>query len=216
MRRELLLILPALLGTACASFQGEEEVAGTLTATDQCDAHILDVYVSQLGQIQVNEAPSDLDGVRDAARSKASACRGMPASVDVLTQGIPNDTTRSVEALLHTEIENLELASSFFLHSHSRASADEITCEHISLDIVVTDDGQLLLNGSPYSIEAFEAHVEVMAAACRNESTKGTYEGPGHVTVISSMIWPILREELPNLELVERIRRPGGRGYYDG
>lgn len=219
MRRELLLTLPLFLGAACSTVESEDVVANAVSTPEQCDNHLIEVYVGRLGQIQLNKEPSDLDGIREAARRKALACRSVPASVEVLTDGPPNDTTRAVVGIVSDEIESLDLSSSFFLHSHSRASSDgpdELTCENMSLDIVVTDDGELRLNGHPSILEALEAHVEIMAVACEGVTPTGTYEGPSHVTVIASMIWPILQEELPDLELEERIRRPGGRGYDEG
>ena len=89
-------------------------------------------------------------------------------------------------------------------------------CEAVQLDLVVGEFEGLWINGVESDLEDLREVAREKALACDGATPTGTYEGPGHVTVISSMIWPILQEELPDLELEERIRRPGGRGYYDG
>lgn len=89
-------------------------------------------------------------------------------------------------------------------------------CEAVQLDLVVGEFDGLWINGVESDLDDLRQAAREKAAACDGVTPTGTYEGPGYVTVISSMIWPILDEELPDLELEDRIRRPGGRGSYEG
>lgn len=81
-------------------------------------------------------------------------------------------------------------------------------CEAVAFDIVVGSDEDLALNGAPVDLAGLRVAARQKALACQGVTPRGTYEGPNHVTVIASMIWPILREELPDLELEDRIRQP--------
>ena len=89
-------------------------------------------------------------------------------------------------------------------------------CEAVQLDLVVGEFEGLWINGVESDLDDLREVARDKAVACEGVTPTGTYEGPCHVTVISSMIWPILDEELPDLELEDRIRRPGGRGFYEG
>ncbi len=98
----------------------------------------------------------------------------------------------------------------------SRAEADTSSaiarCEAVPLNIVVANYEDLEVNGAPSDLEGLRLAAQTKAEACEGVTPRARYEGPKHVTVISSMIWPILREELPDLELESCMRGPGGRG----
>ncbi len=93
------------------------------------------------------------------------------------------------------------------------ADVDPVTarCEAMPFDIVVTDEGDLLLNGAASDLNALSLAAREKAAACEGGTPHGSYEGPNYVTVTASKIWPVLRQELPDLDLEMRHRGPDGR-----
>lgn len=84
-------------------------------------------------------------------------------------------------------------------------------CEAVALNILVTDGGELVLNGARAELDDLRSTAREKARACEGGTPRGTFEGPNYATVVTSMIWPILREELPDLDLEMRYRGPGGR-----
>jgi len=83
-------------------------------------------------------------------------------------------------------------------------------CDSFPFEIVVTDEGELRLNGAASGLDELRRQARALARACENQTPRGAFEGPSYQTVISSMIWPILDEEVPDLELEMRHRRPRG------
>ena len=134
----------------------------------------------------------------------ASACAGTPSqSSEALSPGTADATDERIVITSATPRKSppppaLELM--------------EFDCADTQLDIVVTDDERLVLNGFPNTLEGLRRAAKVKARVCEGEIPTGTYEGPNFVTVISSLIWPLLDEELPDLELEMCHRGPGGRG----
>jgi hypothetical protein len=98
----------------------------------------------------------------------------------------------------------------------SETSSAVARCEAVPLDIFVGEFEGLTVNAKASDLDGLRRAAREKAAACEGVTPTGTYEGPGYVTVISSMIWPILREELPDLELDSRYRPPGGRSFGQG
>ncbi len=82
-------------------------------------------------------------------------------------------------------------------------------CEAVLLEIVVINE-ELRVNGAPFDLDALRLAAQEKAAACEGVTPRGSSEGPNHISRVTSMIWPILDEELPDLELEVVRRRKGG------